>query len=134
MFSHPDSKLVDMPLGEVRFQYLRDLDLYHDEKPFILEDTTSYDKGVVTNVVKDFHPVHLTDIRGHEDEYDYESHSFRFMKHATAIDFRNTPEQDSLAYIKETMTILQQQFGAERTICYGDRVSTSIPACFRITY
>lgn len=116
-----------MSSGEVRFQYLRDLDTYHFEKPFILEDTTSYDKGVITNVVKDYHPVHLTDIRGHEDEYDYHSHSFRFIKHATAIDFLDTPEQDSLAYIKETMAILQEQFGAERIICYDVRVSISIP-------
>lgn len=113
-----------MSPGEVRFLYLRDLHLYHHEKPFILEDTTSYDKGVITNVEKDSHPVHLTDIRGHEDEYDYESHSFRFIKHTTAIDFLNMPKQDSLAYLKETMTILQQEFDSEHTICYDIRVGT----------
>ena len=83
--------------------------------------------------MKESDPVHLTDIRGHEDEYDYESHSFRFIKHATAINFLDTPEQDSLAYIKETMTILQQQFGAERIICYDVRVSIFIPACSSFT-
>ena len=56
-----------MSTGEVRFLYLRDLNLYNHQKPFILEDTTSYDKGVVTNAEKDYYPVHLTDIRGHED-------------------------------------------------------------------
>ena len=118
-----------MSSGNVNFPYLRDLELYHHEKPFILEDTTSYDKGVITNAEKEYHPVHLTDIRVHEDEYGYESHSFRFIKHATAIDFINTPKQDSLAYIKETMAILQRQFGSERTICYDVRVSVYSLAC-----
>ncbi|KAL8654313.1 MAG: hypothetical protein Q9226_003488 [Calogaya cf. arnoldii] len=121
-YDYNAERLRSMSSGQVRFQYLRDLGLYKNEKPFILEDTTSYDKGVVTNVVKDYQPVRLTDIRGHEDEYDFKSHSFRFIKHKTAIDFFNTPKQDSLAYIKETMTILQQQFGPERTICYDVRV------------
>lgn len=116
-----------MSPGEVRFLYLRDLDSYHHEKPFILEDSNNH---VVTNIEKDYHSVHLTDIRGHEADFGYESHSFRFIKHATAINFLNTPEQDSLGYIKETMTILQQQFGSERTICYDVRVS--IPSSTRI--
>ena len=114
-----------MSTGEVRFLYLRDLDLYNHEKPFILEDTTSYDKAVITNAEKDSCPVRLTDIRGHEDEYDYESHSFRFIKHVTAIEFLNTHKQDSLTYIKETMAVLQQQFGSEHAICYDVRVSTT---------
>ena len=119
-----------MSSNEVRFAYLRDLDLYHREKPFILEDTASYDKDVLTNIEKDHYPVHLTDVRGHEDQYDYESHSFRFIKHATAIDLLNAPMQDSLAYITETMTVLQQQFGSKRIICYDVRVSTTGLAYF----
>lgn len=116
-----------MSPGEVHFQYLRDLDSYNHEKPYVLEDS---DNRITTNVEKDHHPVHLTDIRGREAEFGYESHSFRFIKHATAIDFLNANEQDSVGYIEETMTILQQQFGSELNVCYDVRVS--IPSSIRI--
>ena len=114
-----------MATTKVAFGYLKEDPKWATEKPFIFESNITYDEPAITNTEKEFHSVSLTDIRGQENNYTYESHGFRYIKHPSKIDQLNIQQHDALGYMKETMDLLCAEFNAERVICYDVRVRTS---------
>jgi hypothetical protein len=111
---------------EVPMHYLKDLRLYDTEKPFAYETGPSYEDPTVSNISHELHPVSLENIRGRENEFNYDQHSFAFVRHQSVIDF-SQPNQDSLGYILENTQILKDQFNTDQVICYDLRVRQSSP-------
>ena len=104
------------------FLYLRKDEKYFHEKPYIYESNISYEQPVETNTEKDLHRVALTDIRGQEAKFSYDTHGFRFINHESQVKQSGTEVHDTIAYINETKEILKVEFDAMRVICYDVRV------------
>ncbi|KAI1369716.1 hypothetical protein F5Y08DRAFT_291191 [Xylaria arbuscula] len=105
---------------QVHFRYLQDLPLYDTEKPYIFESNISYDNKPVTNVRQALYPVSLENIRGREQDFNWDRHGFAFLRHTSSIDFTQDT-QDTISYIQENSQTLKEKFRADRVICYDVR-------------
>ncbi|KGO70256.1 hypothetical protein PITC_020750 [Penicillium italicum] len=103
------------------FQYLKDLPRYATEKPFIYESNLSYDKPPVSNVEKEIRSVKLTNVRGNIGSFSCDEHGFMYMNHKTSVTFDGDKTQESLEYIEETMSLLQEIFNTNHVISYDIR-------------
>ncbi|KAI0433437.1 hypothetical protein F5Y09DRAFT_298929 [Xylaria sp. FL1042] len=114
-----------MALRNPTLKFIQDLPLYEREKPYNLSYGT-YNDGVATNVKNETREVHLTDIRGREDQFSYASNSFRFVTLPPHTTLDGT-EQAAVKYLEEIREFLVSEFEADKVIIYDIRQRTSSP-------
>ncbi|KAL7784960.1 hypothetical protein V8C37DRAFT_394846 [Trichoderma ceciliae] len=108
-----------MAKKEVYVEYIRDLPRYEKEKPFNLSFSTYHD-GLTTNVEKEEKAISVQDIRGQEDQFSLEKHSFCFLKLPTQHPIDGS-DDTTFRYLEETRNFLLRKLGADEVICYDIR-------------
>ncbi|UKZ76657.1 hypothetical protein TrVFT333_004366 [Trichoderma virens FT-333] len=108
-----------MAKKEAYVQYIKDLSKYEVEKPFNLSFST-YRQQLTTNVEKEEKCILIQDIRGQENQFSVEKHSFRFLKLPTQHPIDGTDDV-TFRYLEETRNFLLQEFDADEVICYDIR-------------
>ncbi|KAL7788773.1 hypothetical protein V8C43DRAFT_287040 [Trichoderma afarasin] len=108
-----------MATKEVYVEYIRGLSKYKTEKPFNLS-FSSYHEGLTTNVEKEEKGIIVEDVRGQENLFSMEKHSFRFLKFPTKHPIDGT-DDTTFRYLEETQNFLLQELDADGVICYDIR-------------
>ena len=106
--------------------YLNDLPLYKREKPYLVLLPAQVDSDL-ENVKTDNlefetrRGIHITDIRGHEEEYGLLISGFEVMRHTSALlDFQDMA--DIQTYKTETESLLKAKFDADKVVCWDVKV------------
>jgi hypothetical protein len=106
----------------ITLQYLSDLEKYKHEKPFHLTQLPGQEESEFTNLEYSTRSeISLHDARGHESEFTLDTHSFAFVRVPSQVVFDKTDAADD-QYVRETIELIRERFGAERVICYDIRV------------
>ena len=118
-----------MPSVHARLDFLADIPLYRDEKPYVVLLPAHGKKDPdqrLNNLEWDVHDVLVTDIRGFWDTIDIDRCGFQAIRHKTAsLGFGSMP--DLSAYQKETEILLKERYPSSHVVCYELKVS-SFPA------
>lgn len=108
--------------ARVTFQFIRDLPLFLDEKPYSVVRTKELPDDESTNIVYEECDVTdmLQDIRGREGDFTLDKNSLCWLNHPSKIDI--TTEEDMMVpYAKEVNNLLRKIFKTEDVICYDLR-------------
>ena len=115
-----------MPDMITNMTYLSDLSLYKREKPYLVLLPAQVDSDL-ENVKTDNlefetrRGIHITDIRGHEEEHGLLISGFEVMHHTSALsDFQDLA--DIQTYRTETESLLKAKFDAEKVVCWDVKV------------
>ena len=106
--------------------HLKDLPLYKREKPYLvlLPAQVESDLESVKTDNLEFETrngIHITDIRGHEEEYRLLINGFEVMRHASALSsFQDLA--DIQTYKTETESLLKAKFDADKVVCWDVKV------------
>ena len=120
------SGFVTMPDITTRIDFLKDLPLYKEEKPFMV--MLPANKGLDPNQFRtenlEFErreDITVYDIRGQGAEYSLESSGFQLAEHKSKnLDLLS--REDVEVYRAETEEFLQNTLGAEKVVCWDVRV------------
>ena len=115
-----------MPSVHARLDFLADLPLYQDEKPYVVllpaHEKRDPDQRL-NNLEWEAHDVLVTDIRGLSDTLDIDRCGFQVIRHkAASLGFDSIP--DLRAYQKETETLLKERYPSSHVVCYELKVSS----------
>ncbi|KAL8797875.1 MAG: hypothetical protein Q9195_000227 [Heterodermia aff. obscurata] len=109
-----------MPSVRARLDFLADIPLYQDEKPYVVllsvHEKRDPDQRL-NNLEWEVHEVRVTDIRGLWDTIDIDRCGFQAIRHKTAsLGFDSMP--DLHAYQKETEMLLKERYPSSHIVCY----------------
>lgn len=125
---------MQMPSVQATIEYLQNLPLYEQEKPYwcFLPPSDDFDPDTqrVDNLEFEEHPnIPIQDIRELDvapriDDYGFEvlNHESRFMR----FDDADAADQ-VIKYKSETEELLKERLGAEYAICYDHRLRKNVP-------
>lgn len=116
--------ISDYPRQLISLSFIKDLPLYHTEKPYFVVIEEGEGKIPSTETNLELAPVHgipLQDIRGRESEFTLECNGFKYLKHTTHAS-ADDEEDNWVAYSKEMARLIQEECGAGKVICYDYRV------------
>lgn len=103
-------------------QYIKDLDIYKHEKPYMIADIEHIPKHQRSNIKLEKRQVSIEDIRGQEGKFTIERNSFEFVKHGHPVPYDDETSLES--YVAATSALVQERFMADRVICYDSLVSS----------
>jgi len=113
-------------------KFLKDLPLYKEEQPYELYGFPESTSSRITNCeFEELSDIDIEDVRGREGDFTIENCGFQFFNAPSSIPLIpenfETPgahEDVIIAYLKETMGIVEKKLGSPRTICFDWRVSS----------
>lgn len=124
-----------MPNITTNVTYLNDIPLYKREKPYLVLLPAKVDSDlehVKTDNLK-FEVrrgIRITDIRGHEEEYQLLKNGFEIIQHSSELsDIED--EVDIRKYKMETEDLLRDKFHADKVVCWD--VKVCLLATFAVT-
>jgi hypothetical protein len=126
---HTDLLLNRDAMGDAtaRFEYLRNLDVYHQEKPYYYDGPLSPDlEPKRTNLQYESIPVPVQDGRTNSQRFTLQENGFKLMKHetCTALNEEPRPSQATVdAYLSEVVDILRKEFDGSKVIVFDYAVS-----------
>ena len=113
-----------MPDALASIDFLADLELYKQEKPFaaLASPGVEVSDDQLNNLQWESHvDITIKDIRGRESEYPLERCGFQIVKHrAQTMTF--TSKEDIESYRRETESQLLELLGVTRVYCWEARV------------
>lgn len=116
--------ISDYPHQLISLSFIKDLPLYHTEKPYFVVIEEGEGKAPSTDTNLELAPVRgipLQDVRGRESEFTLECNGFKYLKHKTHAS-ADDEEDNWVAYSQEMARLIQEECGAEKVICYDYRV------------
>ena len=106
---------------EIDLEHLADISLYKEEKPYYLAQVPGYGTGEASNLQYSiFRGIKLYDVRGHEDKFRCDTHSFEFKHLPSRVKYQS--DKEAVEYMRETVDFVKSYFSADRVICYDIRV------------
>ena len=116
--------ITDYPQQSISLEFIKDLELYHTEKPYfvVIEEGEGKAPSTATNLeLAPVHNISLQDIRGREADFTIERNGFKYVKHEAQV-AANDEEDNWVAYSQEMARLIQEECGSEKVICYDYRV------------
>lgn len=117
MLSRSQFSNMNLPTVSGTLFFVKDLDLHKHEKPFM------YAAGK-TNLETEPHRVDVSDIRGNESLFQFETNGFEIISHETRIPIDDFANESILGneYLKEMESLLRARFKAHKVVFFGWRV------------
>lgn len=111
---------------EVLFQFIKDDDLFLNEKPYSIVRTKDLPSEESSNIQYEWWDVThaLQNVRGRESDFNLEISSLCWIKHRSEVRI-DSEEKMMVPYAKETNNLLRKLFNTSDVICYDLRVSCS---------
>ena len=115
-----------MPDIITNMTHLKDLPLYKREKPYLVllpaQEESDLENIRTDNLEFETRDgIHITDIRGHEEEYRLLTNGFEVMRHTSALSsFQELA--DIQTYKTETEGLLKAKFDADKVVCWNVKV------------
>ena len=115
-----------MPDIITNMTHLKDLPLYKREKPYLVllpaQVESDLENVKTDNLEFETRPgIHITDIRGHEEEYRLLTNGFEITPHASVLsDFHDVT--DIQTYKAETESFSKTKFNADKVVCWDVKV------------
>ncbi|KAH6714498.1 hypothetical protein BKA61DRAFT_655958 [Leptodontidium sp. MPI-SDFR-AT-0119] len=108
--------------SRITFQFIRDLPLFINEKPYSVVRTRELPDDESTNIIHDECDVTdmLEDIRGREGDFTLDKNSVCWLNYPSQIDI-TTEEDMMIPYAKEVNSLIRKIFNTEHVICYDLR-------------
>ncbi|KAH6973824.1 hypothetical protein BKA56DRAFT_592590 [Ilyonectria sp. MPI-CAGE-AT-0026] len=126
----PDVDRRDLNTIHRGFFYLTRLDLYQEQKPYVVNFPVTDADFKRTNLSHKLHEdIPLCDVRGHEDRFCLDTHGFQMLKHSSKMpneDFENDAIIRS-TYYPEIETLIKNALGASKVFIFEHTPRLHVP-------
>ena len=123
--------LEEQPRVKGTVHYLKDLALYHTEKPYYYSSHLPPGQDHLrTNITREPRTVEFIDLRGREDVFSLDDHGFAFAKSPPGVKPGDLEEQEARdTYLRSLSAMVKDSTNSEIVVCYDYTVRIKSFAC-----
>ncbi|KAI1087072.1 hypothetical protein F5B19DRAFT_476776 [Rostrohypoxylon terebratum] len=118
----------DLPVLEAKVDFIRDLPLYHTQKPYYLAGPLDPEnEHLRTNAIFEQKSVVFHDLRGHEGLFTLKKNGFEFMldSGANVKALNELSEKTVEPYARDSVKLMKRLFNTDKCWCYAYKFRSS---------